>query len=56
MKVEKYQLRCNNSVCAEAFPLLRGRAPAQLRGNIEHDKQLGDLRTSDTALRIVKCS
>ena len=34
MKTEKFQLRGNNSVCAGAFQLLRGRAPAQLRGNI----------------------
>jgi hypothetical protein len=36
MKTEKFQLRGNNSVCAGAFQLLRGRAPAQLRGNIVH--------------------
>jgi hypothetical protein len=30
----KFQLRGNNSMCAGAFPLLRGRTPAQLRGNI----------------------
>jgi hypothetical protein len=34
MKTEKFQLRGNNSVCEGAFHLLRGRAPAQLRGNI----------------------
>jgi hypothetical protein len=34
MKIEKFQLRGNNSVCAGAFQLLRGRAPSQLRGNI----------------------
>jgi hypothetical protein len=34
MKIEKFQLRGNNSVCAGAFDLLRGRAPAQLGGNI----------------------
>jgi hypothetical protein len=34
MKIEKIQLRGNNSVCAGAFQLLRGRATAQLRGNI----------------------
>jgi hypothetical protein len=34
MKIEKCQLRGNNSVCVGAFQLLRGRAPAQLRGNI----------------------
>jgi hypothetical protein len=34
MKIEKFQLRGNNSVCAGAFQLLRGRATAQLRGNI----------------------
>jgi hypothetical protein len=33
MKTEKFQRRGNNSVCAEAFQLLRGRPPAQLRGN-----------------------
>jgi hypothetical protein len=32
MKIEKFQLR-DNSVCAGAFHLLLGRAPAQLRGN-----------------------
>jgi hypothetical protein len=39
MKTEKFQLRGNNSVCAGAFQLLRGRAPAQLRGNIGSIKQ-----------------
>jgi hypothetical protein len=34
MKIENFQLRGNNSVCAGAFHLLRGRAPAQLRGDI----------------------
>jgi hypothetical protein len=34
MKFEKFQLRGNNSVYVEAFQLLRGRASAQLRGNI----------------------
>jgi hypothetical protein len=34
MKIEKFQLRGNNSLCAGTFQLLRGRAPAQLRGNI----------------------
>jgi hypothetical protein len=33
-KIEKFQLRGNNSVWAGAFHLLRGRAPAQLRGRI----------------------
>jgi hypothetical protein len=33
MKIETFQLRGNNSVCAGAFQLLRGRAPAQLRRN-----------------------
>jgi hypothetical protein len=37
MKIEKFQLRGNNSLCAEAFQLLRGRAPAQLRGNVAQD-------------------
>jgi hypothetical protein len=32
-KIEKFQLRVNNSVCVGAFQLLRCRAPAQLRGN-----------------------
>jgi hypothetical protein len=35
MKIEKFQLRDNNSVRAVAFQLLRGRSHAQLRGNIE---------------------
>jgi hypothetical protein len=35
MKVETYQLHGNNSMCAGTFQLLRGRAPAQLRGNID---------------------
>jgi hypothetical protein len=30
------QLRGNNSVCAVAFQLLRGRAPVQLRRNIDY--------------------
>jgi hypothetical protein len=34
MKIEKLQLSGNNSVCAVAIQLLRGRVPAQLRGNI----------------------
>jgi hypothetical protein len=34
MKTEKFQLRGNNSVCAGAFLLLRGRVLAQLRGNV----------------------
>jgi hypothetical protein len=34
MKIKTFQLRGNNSVCAVEFQLLRGRAPAQLRGNI----------------------
>jgi hypothetical protein len=34
MKIEKFQLRGNNSVCAGALQLLGGREPAQLRGNI----------------------
>jgi hypothetical protein len=33
MKIEKLYLRDNISVCPGAFLLLRGRAPAQLRGN-----------------------
>jgi hypothetical protein len=35
MKTEKFQLRGNNSMCAEAFQLLRGRVSAQLRGKID---------------------
>jgi hypothetical protein len=35
MKIEKFQLRGNNSVCVVAFQLLCGLAPAQLRGNID---------------------
>jgi hypothetical protein len=34
VKIEKFQLRGNNAVCAGELPLLRGRAPAQLRRNI----------------------
>jgi hypothetical protein len=34
IKIEKFKLRGNNSVCAGEFQLLRGRSPAQLRGNI----------------------
>jgi hypothetical protein len=34
MKIKKFQLRGSNSVCAVAFPLMRGFAPALLRGNI----------------------
>jgi hypothetical protein len=33
-KIEKFQLRGNNSVCVGAFQLLGSRAPAQRRGNI----------------------
>jgi hypothetical protein len=33
MKTEKFQLRGKNSVCAEAFHLLRRCSPVQLRGN-----------------------
>jgi hypothetical protein len=34
MKTGKLQLRGNNSVCAGELQLLRGRVPAQVRGNI----------------------
>jgi hypothetical protein len=34
MKIEKFQLHGNNSVCAGALQLLRCHAPAPLRGNI----------------------
>jgi hypothetical protein len=34
MRIEKFQLRGNNSVCAGALHLLGGRAPAQLTGNV----------------------
>jgi hypothetical protein len=34
MKIEKYKLRGNNSVCAVSFQLLRCRPPAHVRGNI----------------------
>jgi hypothetical protein len=36
VKTENFQLHGNNSVCAVAFQLLRGRVPAQLRGNIDY--------------------
>jgi hypothetical protein len=35
MKIEKFQLRGNSSMCAGAFQLRRGRVHAQLRGNID---------------------
>jgi hypothetical protein len=35
MKTENFQLRGNNSVCAGPLQILRGRAPAQLRGNAD---------------------
>jgi hypothetical protein len=34
-QIEEFLLRGNNLVCAVAFQLLRGRAPAQLKGNID---------------------
>jgi hypothetical protein len=34
MKIEKIQLRGNNSACAGIYQLLRGRSPAHLRDNI----------------------
>jgi hypothetical protein len=34
MKIKKFHMCGNNSVCAGAFQLQCGRAPAQLRGNI----------------------
>jgi hypothetical protein len=34
MNTDKFQLRGNDSECAGTFQLLRGRAPAQLKGNI----------------------
>jgi hypothetical protein len=37
MKTVTFQLRSNNSVCAGAFQLLRGCAPAQLRRYIDSD-------------------
>jgi hypothetical protein len=40
MKIETFQLRGNNSLCAVAFQLLRGRVPAQLRGNIVIDQSM----------------
>jgi hypothetical protein len=40
MKIEKFHMRGNNSVYAGAFQLLRGRAPAQLRGNMSCVRQL----------------
>jgi hypothetical protein len=40
MKTEKFQQRGDNSASAEAFQLLRGRAPAQLTGNTGVDGQL----------------
>jgi hypothetical protein len=37
MKIEKLHLCGSNSVCAGVFQLLRGRTPAQLRGNTDAD-------------------
>jgi hypothetical protein len=34
MKIEKFELRGNISVCAGAFQLLRHRTPSHLKGNI----------------------
>jgi hypothetical protein len=39
MKTEKFQLRGKHSVCVGAFQLLRGCAPAQLRGNIDGEQE-----------------
>jgi hypothetical protein len=35
MKIQQFQPRGNNSVCARAFRVLRGHTPAQLRGNTD---------------------
>jgi hypothetical protein len=40
MKIEKFELRDKNSLCAEAFQVIRGRAPAQLKRNIERQSNL----------------
>jgi hypothetical protein len=40
MKIEKFQLRGNNSACAGAFQLLRGRAPSRLWGKSGTDQFL----------------
>jgi hypothetical protein len=40
MEFEKFQLRGNNSMCAGACQLLRGRASGQLRGNIDYRKPI----------------
>jgi hypothetical protein len=58
MKIVQFQLRGNNSLCAGAFQLVRGRAPAQLRGNIGNRftvllRQLCDpLSTSEPAYQL----
>jgi hypothetical protein len=44
IKIEKFELRGNNSVWAGAFQLLRGRAPAQFRGSVAHDSTLFEKR------------
>jgi hypothetical protein len=45
IKIDKSQLRGNNSVCAGALQLMRGRAPAQLRRNIGLEYCLNDRGT-----------
>jgi hypothetical protein len=46
MKIEKFQLRGNNSVYAGAFQLMSGRALAQLRGKLQESRLLHDFRST----------
>jgi hypothetical protein len=48
--IRKFQLCSNNSVYAAAFLLLRGRAPAQLRGNFEVHVKDGGTRLNRLAV------
>jgi hypothetical protein len=52
MKTETFQLHGNSSVCAGAFQLLYGRAPAQLRGNITYCKSILLAGNIDLTLRL----
>jgi hypothetical protein len=51
-EIEKFQLRGDNSMCAGAFQLLRGRALAQLRGNMAYNFSVYQSRMYDFRLLI----
>jgi hypothetical protein len=48
MKIEKFQLRGNNSVCTGAFRLLRGRATAHFRRSTD----LGPIPVINNEMRV----